>query len=190
MSAWDAAVKLIMTLEGGYVNHPTDPGGETKWGISKRSYPHLDIANLTKHEARQIYRRDFWDPVAAHVTDPAMQLLVFDAAVNHGLARALKWAREFPTFNAYLANRLSFYASLSTWPTFGKGWTRRVAAVVQAAGSLHTVPDATPVVDVLVDNRGSFTRLLAALRGTSGPVRYRVRPLTDGEGSKLDVDTA
>ncbi len=190
MSAFDAAMKLLLTLEGGYVHHSDDHGGETRWGISKRSYPNVDIANLSKHGARQIYYRDFWTPVAQRVTDPAMRLLVFDAAVNHGLSRALKWAREFPTFHAYLANRLQFYASLSTWPTFGKGWTRRVAAVVQAAEALQEPLDGRRVVDVLVDNRGVFSRLLAAVRGSWGPAAINVRPLADGKGLKLDVDTA
>lgn len=47
--------------EGGCVNHPEDPGGETKFGITKRSYPHLNIRDLTLDDARAIYRRDFWD---------------------------------------------------------------------------------------------------------------------------------
>ena len=46
--------------EGGYVNDPTDPGGETNYGISKRAYPKIDIKALTKHEAVKIYYKDYW----------------------------------------------------------------------------------------------------------------------------------
>ena len=54
------AFEKVLRHEGGYVNDPLDLGGETKYGISKRSYPHLDIKNLTLDQAKQIYFRDFW----------------------------------------------------------------------------------------------------------------------------------
>jgi lysozyme family protein len=53
----------VIGHEGGYVNDPNDPGGETQWGISKRSYPHLNIRMLTRAEAMGIYDRDFWQPL-------------------------------------------------------------------------------------------------------------------------------
>ena len=63
MSLFDEAFEYLISpaCEGGYVNDPTDPGGETKFGISKRSYPHLDIASLTADEAKEIYKKDWWD---------------------------------------------------------------------------------------------------------------------------------
>ncbi len=57
---FNKAVRIILAHEGGYVNHPADPGGETNMGISKRSYPDLDIKNLTVAMAKEIYFRDFW----------------------------------------------------------------------------------------------------------------------------------
>lgn len=62
MAVFDSSVmKLIVDVEGGYVNDPDDPGGETKYGISKASYPHYDIKNLTIPEVEITYRRDFWE---------------------------------------------------------------------------------------------------------------------------------
>ena len=59
---FDSAFTKLLGHEGGYVCHKDDPGGETCWGISKRSYPHEDIKNLTQERAKQIYKRDFWGP--------------------------------------------------------------------------------------------------------------------------------
>ena len=53
---WDSAFDLLMLNEGGYVNNPNDPGGETKYGVSKKAYPDIDIENLTLEQAKKIYR--------------------------------------------------------------------------------------------------------------------------------------
>src|SRR5690606_34526085 len=83
------AVEVVLRHEGGYVHDPADPGGETNWGISKRSYPHLDIASLTREQAIEIYRRDWWN---RHGYDRIKSLDVavktFDLAVNMGPAAA------------------------------------------------------------------------------------------------------
>lgn len=79
------AVDAVLGLEGGYVHDPDDPGGETKFGISKRSYPNVDIRNLTREDAVQIYRRDFWEPNRyGQIGDPRLAAKVFDMAVNMG----------------------------------------------------------------------------------------------------------
>lgn len=62
MSEFHLAFNHLMKYEGGYVNDPDDPGGETKYGISKRSYPNLDIKNLTEEQAKSIYLREWWSP--------------------------------------------------------------------------------------------------------------------------------
>lgn len=62
---FDEAFERTLGHEDGYVDDPRDPGGETKWGISKRSYPHLDIKNLTQDQAKGIYRTDFWNRINA-----------------------------------------------------------------------------------------------------------------------------
>ena len=59
---FDAAFAIVVGVEGGYtLCLPGDPGGETNYGISKRSYPDVDIAQLTLDDAKTIYRRDYWD---------------------------------------------------------------------------------------------------------------------------------
>lgn len=154
MLTFDQAFDRLMGHEGGYVNHPNDPGGETNWGISKRSYPAVDIARLTREQAKTIYRRDFWDVVGE--CHPAIRFQVFDFAVNSGIStairklqaalgvaddgvfgpisrRALQAADTNDVLMRFAAQRLRFLASLSTWSTFGKGWTLRAAKQLEYA---------------------------------------------------------
>lgn len=85
------AVKIVLDHEGGYVNDPDDPGGETRWGISKRSYPDLDIASLTREQAAEIYYRDWWRRYGYSKFDvPEIATKVFDLAVNVGPTAAHK----------------------------------------------------------------------------------------------------
>lgn len=86
------AFKDLIGIEGGYVNDPDDRGGETKYGISKRSYPHLDIKNLTLEQAQEIYYRDFWFPALEKEYPIAAE--VFDTAVNMGKETAIKILQE------------------------------------------------------------------------------------------------
>lgn len=80
----------ILRAEGGYVNDPNDPGGETKYGISKQSYPNVDVANLTADEAARIYDRDYFARVRGGEMPPQLALAVFDSAVNQGAAQAVR----------------------------------------------------------------------------------------------------
>ena len=145
---FDTAFSRLIDSEGGYANNPTDPGGETKFGISKRSYPDVDIANLTLDGAKAIYLRDFWNPLGdAH---PAIKFQCFDFAVNSGIQTAIRklqlavgvaddghWGPKSAAALAsrdlndvlmrFAAQRLLFMTSLATWPEFGKGWARRIA---------------------------------------------------------------
>ena len=91
MSAFDNCFEIVVGHEGGYVNDPKDPGGETKYGISKRSYPRVNIAALTLDGAKQIYRADYWDKVRGDELDPGLALITFDAAVNNGASQAVRW---------------------------------------------------------------------------------------------------
>ena len=86
MADFQKALTFVLKNEGGYVNDPLDSGGETKYGISKRSYPHLDIPNLTKEQAAEIYRRDFWQPYKDF--EEPIAIKVFDLAINMGHRRA------------------------------------------------------------------------------------------------------
>ncbi len=78
-------IDRLMDREGGYVNHPNDPGGETKYGITKRSYPQLVISNLTRNDARDIYERDFYQRYAlAEVRDHRAAEWLMDWLVHSG----------------------------------------------------------------------------------------------------------
>jgi lysozyme family protein len=86
---FERAVNKVLEFEGGYVNDPSDRGGETKFGISKRSYPKLDIKNLTIDGAKMLYYRDFWEPQLYEQIDSYMVAeKVFDLAVNVGANKA------------------------------------------------------------------------------------------------------
>jgi len=92
---FDQAVNVILKHEGGLVNNPNDPGGITNFGISKRSYPEVDIYNLTKEQAKEIYERDYWKPLRLYMIDNANVCLeLFDFSVNAGLSRAVKMAQK------------------------------------------------------------------------------------------------
>ena len=84
MISFARAVAFVLAQEGGYSNDPNDPGGETRYGISKRRYPAEDIRNLTVERARELYRRDYWDKNRCGELPAHMALCVFDAAVNGG----------------------------------------------------------------------------------------------------------
>lgn len=94
-----AAVEVVLRHEGGFVDDPADPGGVTKYGISQRSYPDLDIRNLAREQAIAIYRRDWWDRYGyGRISDPGVATKVLDMAVHMGpqtahriLQQALIW---------------------------------------------------------------------------------------------------
>lgn len=111
--------------EGGYVNDPDDPGGETKYGISKRAYPHLDIKNLTKQEAHTLYLQDYWVPSRAGTYKFPLAMAVADSAVHHGVGRAKEWSKRTTNWRAYLQIRKEFMLSLNK-PKYEKGWINRV----------------------------------------------------------------
>ena len=95
MSCFEDAFDEVIGLEGGYSNHPADPGGETKWGISKTAFPHLDIANLTLEDAKQIYWQRYWNPlILSQLHSCKVATEVFEQAVNMGRGRAVRHAQE------------------------------------------------------------------------------------------------
>lgn len=85
------AVEVVLAHEGGYVHDPDDPGGETHWGISRRQYPDLDIASLTKDQAAAIYFRDWWNRYGYdRIHDTEVATKVLDLSVNMGPGAAHK----------------------------------------------------------------------------------------------------
>src|SRR5687767_756196 len=91
---FDLAFNRLIGHEGGYVNNPADPGGETNWGISKRSYPHVNIRTLTREGAREIYRRDFWDRINGDSLPDGVAFQVFDFGVNSGIETAVRYLQR------------------------------------------------------------------------------------------------
>jgi lysozyme family protein len=159
MNIFQIALDLILKHEGGYVNHPKDPGGETNYGICKRSYPDVDIKSLTPELAGEIYRKDYWNKARCDELPEPVALMVFDAAVNMGVRRAVKQLQRAASATpdgilgpmtlkavseAYSASqegflkelyniRQSFYENLKTFDTFGRGWTRRNKETLEEA---------------------------------------------------------
>ena len=130
------AFSFIMKMEGGYVNDPHDPGGETKYGISKRSYPHLDIKNLGIMQAYAIYREDYWDAADCDNKPLDVRLAIFDCAVNQGVGAALSLWRKVQSrgesrLEYYMAERMLRYARLKTFKRYGRGWSRRCFEVMR-----------------------------------------------------------
>lgn len=149
MSWFDTCFDRLLGHEGGYVNDPADPGGETNWGISKRSYPDLDIHSLSRDDAKAIYLSDFWNKISADSLHPAVSFQLFDFAVNSGPDTAIRafqralgvaddgyWgpisaaaATKMDAKDQVMglnAERLDFMTRLSGWKTFGRGWARRI----------------------------------------------------------------
>lgn len=149
-----------MGTEGGYVNNLNDPGGETKFGISKHSYPNIDIKNLTREEARQIYLNDFWNKLEMDSLPQSVVYQLFDFAINSGISTSIRYfqralnvaddgyfgpisrlaahkANECDMIMNLNAERLDFMTRLSNWPNAGKGWARRISANLRY-GALDT----------------------------------------------------
>lgn len=151
MSNYETAINRLLGNEGGYVNDPADPGGETNWGISKRSYPGISIKDLTRDQAVALYRRDFWDRAALESQPLGIGFQMLDFAVNSGAGSALRALQRAAgvaddghigpqTLAAiaatpphdlvmkFLAERLIFMTGCVAWASAGKGWARRIAA--------------------------------------------------------------
>ncbi|USD31171.1 peptidoglycan-binding protein (plasmid) [Pseudoalteromonas sp. SCSIO 43201] len=91
---FESAFRLLLEFEGGFVDDPDDSGGKTKYGISQNAYPNLDIAALTKAQAKEIYQRDYFEACKAHLMPEKMAVLVFDTAVNMGVRSAIKLLQQ------------------------------------------------------------------------------------------------
>jgi lysozyme family protein len=166
MSDFDWIFDFVVASEGGFTDNPADPGNwtsgrvgsgicrGTKFGISAAAHSDLNIENLTRDEAKVVYQREYWDRVDGDQLPASIALLVFDAAVNNGIGRAVRWLQQAAsvaqdgvigpkTLQAidhlvarpggsaelcaeFLARRLTFMTSLAAWKSFGLGWSRRL----------------------------------------------------------------
>lgn len=139
----EAAISVTLGYEGGYTNHPRDPGGPTNWGITiydarkywKEFATADDVKAMPKSVAIDIYRQRYWAPLNCDNDPDGVDLVTFDYGVNSGLGRARpcrdRNKKDDPVVwvKAICAERLAFLKRLGTWSTFGKGWGARVANV-------------------------------------------------------------
>lgn len=161
---YDFCLKQVLKYEGGYSNHPADPGGATMKGVTQAVYDawraknnlsQQSVRNISDGELQAIYRRDYWDKVRGDDLPAGVDLAVFDFAVNSGVSRASKYLqaivgveqdgvigpKTIQATRAYVANaitskRLSFMQGLGTWKVFGRGWSDRIADVRKQIGVL------------------------------------------------------
>lgn len=154
MNNFNQAFLDLLGNEGGYSNNPNDPGGETMWGITEsvaraNGYSGA-MKDLDQSTAKKIYARNYWIPEFESLPYK-VAFALFDAAVNSGIPQAIRWlqrsvgvaddgkfgpltlaavskADQYSLLLAFNAERLDFMTRLSTWPVFGKGWARRIAA--------------------------------------------------------------
>jgi lysozyme family protein len=149
------AVALILKHEGGYVNDPADPGGETNFGISKRAYPAEDIRAMTPARASAIYERDYWRRAKCDELPWPLAVQVFDMAVNAGVGPAVKmlqkvlgvttdgvigpktlaaaWGSTHEQHVRYARERVNYYSALGGWPRFGRAWVIRTVETLGEA---------------------------------------------------------
>ena len=149
---FDECLKMLLHHEGGYVNHPSDPGGETNLGVTKKVYQEWggtkDMKDLTIEDVAPIYKKNYWNRCKCDDLESGVDWVVFDWAVNSGTGRSAKAIQKIcgasqdgaigPKTLALIGKqntqyvieefgkiRQDFYESLKTFDTFGKGWTRR-----------------------------------------------------------------
>lgn len=163
-SLYKPSLALVLAHEGGYVNHPKDPGGATNFGITQRVYDAYRKAHglkqqsvklISSTEVEQIYRNSYWKLIRGDDLPAGLDYAVFDYAVNSGVGRALRYLQaglgfkgddvdgvignmtlnaareamrkdEEKVIVSYCGDRMRFLRGLSTFGTFGTGWTRRV----------------------------------------------------------------
>ena len=149
---FETAMKFVREAEGGYYNHPNDPGGLTNMGITQRDYPLLDIKNLTREQADEIFWQDYWLKSSAYLIPYPAYISFFDSVVNTGRTQANKFlqrvvgatadgivgpytrsllSKKDPVDVAYgiIDQRQTFYDNLAEnrpkLAVFLKGWTNR-----------------------------------------------------------------
>lgn len=155
---FDAAFQRVLKHEGGYVHHPSDPGGATNMGITEAVARRVGykgaMQDLPVDLAKRIYFEEYWKPMRADELPPAVRYALFDSAVNSGVGQATKWLQRalgvaddgalgpktLAAANAanpeslrarIMAQRLRFLTNLDTFGAFGRGWTRRCCDILE-----------------------------------------------------------
>lgn len=149
---FDQAAAFVLVAEGEWNRNPGDAGGPTRWGISAKAHPGVDLEALTPEGARAIYHAEYWTPAGCDALPAPLRLPLFDGAVQHGVRVAVKLLQQSvgatpdgimgPETRAacaradwrevlvdYLARRARLYAVQPGYSTFGFGWLRRIFTV-------------------------------------------------------------
>lgn len=145
MDQFSACHAITAKWEGGWSNHPKDPGGATMYGVTQAKFteclkkwgkPSRSVKTITRDEALRIYREEYWEPVGAPKLFNGVDLAAYDGAVNSGVSRSKKWlaatakiTSPVERIKAMCRLRLSFMQSLKIWVTFGRGWGNRMADI-------------------------------------------------------------
>ena len=155
---FDTAFDLLITHEGGFSNHPDDPGGATMYGVTEtvaraNGYQGA-MKDLTLDFAKRVYKTMYWDTCRCDFMPDAIRYPLFDAAVNSGPGQAIKWLQSAVGVKVdgaigpvtqqavnmaapqvlrqqMIGKRLRFMTELKNWPSFSKGWARRIAAILE-----------------------------------------------------------
>lgn len=205
--SYPIAIKCVLAHEGGYTNHPRDPGGPTNWGITiydarkywKPNATAADVKAMPLSVAQTIYKARYWDALRCDELPAGLDYTVFDYGVNSGIGRAGKVLRrvlgmsdgDYHVTDAVLAEiarrdvskiisavndeRLRFLRSLSTWPTFGKGWGARVADVKRLSLSMAAnAPVPEPVIQAAPERSAGVVPKPAIAQPAAIPVAAAV----------------
>ena len=155
---FDQAFDILLKHEGGYSDHPADPGGKTRFGITEAVAREVgyrgDMRELPLDLAKRIYRERYWNAVRADELPEAVRYAVFDAAVNSGPRQAILWLQRAVgvkddgiigpktlaavhaadperLLRRFLSQRLRFMTNLPNWSSFSRGWARRIADLME-----------------------------------------------------------
>ena len=216
----------VLRHEGGYVYHPSDPGGATNMGITRKTLarwrkvspwtdlPKAEMVGLKRDEAALIYRASYWNACKAGDMPAGVDLALFDFAVNSGPDRAVRVlqaalgvaadgavgpvtlgavnaANPAKLINAICDRRLGFLGRLSTFATFGRGWTRRVAEIRAAAlaAAKTTLPmQRRELMDILSGYRTYIVAAFMLLAGVAQVLGIDLPSLDGGAAGSLILE--
>ena len=142
LNNWDKSLQLLLKHEGGFVNHPKDPGGMTNLGVTKKTWEgyvghvvsEAEMRALTPAKVEPLYKARYWNMVRCDELPAGVDYCVFDTCVNSGPHKAILFLQD--ALGAKMDGQLSFLKTLSTWDTFGRGWGRRVEEVERDAKNM------------------------------------------------------
>ena len=204
-SNFNAVMEQIFRHEGGMSMIRSDPGnwtsgkvgvGElrgTNFGIAAHAHPNVDIPNLTKAQAREIYRRQYWNPIRGDDLTYGIDLVTMDPAVNSGVSRGVRWLQQalgfggshvdgrmgpqtlgaasssmtVPVIKRACEIRMGFLRGLRTFTTFGRGWSRRVAEVEAKAVSMASTHPRLTLVEEKTKAAEKASKETQAATGTT-----------------------